>query len=188
MSTKPSWLDDEDNQAAATSAAVSVASNPVAQKVAKDVAKDPKVQSAVKEAAWASVSGSTPKATPVEEPVNAPSWASESYTPPAATGKDIESGAGSAAGAPSEEFTMDPEELKNMQKWHLALRLSYMTAAIIMCAAAVVALMNTAVVTNNIGLAFFAIYIIFFCLIIFCFEVAFSVSIEYWSLIFYFGI
>ena len=128
MSAKPSWLDDEDNQANAAKAATAMAKNPVAQKVAKDVAKDPKVQAAVKDAVVASI---------------APSWASDSAPVAATAVNDVEAQRKQSDSTcrQDSEFVMDPEQLKEMQKWHLALRVLYMLSAIFLGVAAVLALL-----------------------------------------------
>ena len=76
-----------------------------------------------------------------------------------------------------------------MQKAHWAMRILYMTACIIMGAAAGLSLVpstsstsgagsasatisqNQGTATNNVGTAFFAVYVLFFCLLMCCFEV-----------------
>ena len=74
-----------------------------------------------------------------------------------------------------------------MQKAHWATRILYMTACIIMGAAAGLSLspstsytsgsagatisQNQGTATNNVGAAFFAVYVLFFCLLMCCFEV-----------------
>ena len=165
MSAKPSWLEDEDNRAAAVSGAKAIAKNPIAQKVASD----PQVHKAVAQSVANSVSES-----------NQPSWATY-YEPPAVPGVPIadvenqrrQASTASQIQAPEgETFECDPETLKQMQNWHLALRIAYMIAAIIMAAAAGVILTKT----PNVGQAFFAIYVLFFSLMIFCFEVGLDVS------------
>lgn len=164
MSTKPSWLDDEDNQAAAANAAVSVAKSPIVQ----HVAKDPKVQSAVKESVVNAVLADS----------NTPSWAKDQYSPPPVPGVpvgDVENqqrSPSTASSAPAEEFQCDPELLKEMQRYHLILRVGYMVAAIIMGAAGGLILTQT----PSIGQFFFGVYVMFFCLLICCFEVGLDVS------------
>lgn len=182
MASKPSWLDDEDNQEAVAGAAAKVAQNPVAQKAASKIANDPGVQSAVKsaakDAAKEAIFGASSK--PAEEtPSNYPSWTSDTpsatATPVATPVKDIESGRASTTSTSEEskEFTMDAELLLNMQRWHLALRICYMIAAILLAASGVYALMQ---VYPPIETVFFAIYVIFFATVLCCFEVAIDVS------------
>jgi hypothetical protein len=67
----------------------------------------------------------------------------------------------------------DPELAKAMGRLHMIVRICYMIAAIIMGAAAGV---NLATGSAAIGAAFFCIYIMFFCLLICCFEVGLTVS------------
>lgn len=166
MSAKPSWLDDENNQRTAANAAVAVAQNPIAQKVARD----PKVQSAVKDAAVNAI---------LEDP-NTPKWAKDSYSPPAVPGaaEDLEGGKGQSIPPPpeSEPFECDPETLAEMKKHHLVLRISYIVAAIIMGAAGGIILTKT----PSLGQAFFGLYVMFFTLIICCFEVGLDVR-SFWQ-------
>lgn len=165
MSEAPSWLTDEN-----ISTAAKVTQNPAVQKAAVKVAKNKDVQKAVKNEANKAASS------------NAPAWTTSNegtYTPPG----DVESNDNSAARKPStasdadksSEFVIEEQVLKDMQRWHLALRLLYMAAAILMAAAAVIAFGNA---NSNIGVAFFAIYVIFFAVMICCFEFALSVRIS----------
>ena len=102
-----------------------------------------------------------------------PAWAtSKAYTPP----NDIENGVSGAAAAPAaeavpEQLDVDPVMLKRMQYYHRILRILYMSAAVIMAAAAGLSL----VAQTNISAAFFAIYVLFFCLLMCCFEVGLNV-------------
>lgn len=108
-----------------------------------------------------------------------PAWATaKAYTPP----HDIEN-AGSSGGirkddaAPtaqdvSKPLEIDPETLKRMQFYHRILRILYMVASAVMGTAAGLSL----VLQTNISAAFFAIYVLFFCLLMCCFEVGLSVS------------
>jgi len=160
MSEAPSWLTEEN-----ISTAAKVTQNPAAQKAAGKVAKNPEVQKAVKKEVQKAATS------------NAPTWATSnegSYTPPG----DVESNTNADSARKqstasdanrSSEFVIEEQTLKDMQRWHLALRLLYMSAAILMAAAAVLAFENA---NSNIGVAFFAIYTIFFSVMICCFEFA----------------
>ena len=66
---------------------------------------------------------------------------------------------------------MDPVDEKNMLRHVLAIRILYMTAAILLGAAAGLSLVNQ----KNVGLAFFALYVLFFSLMICFFELGLSV-------------
>ncbi len=160
MSEAPSWLTEEN-----ISTAAKVTQNPAAQKAAKNVAKNPEVQKAVKKEVIKAASA------PVVESTT-PQWAdnSDSYTPP---GGDVETGKNvrASSSAQSSEFIIEEETLKSMQRWHLALRLLYMAAAILMATAAVLALMST----PSLGVLFFACYVFFFAVVICCFEFALQV-------------
>jgi hypothetical protein len=67
---------------------------------------------------------------------------------------------------------VDPAELLSMKRWHLALRILYMAASIFLATAAALSLQNQ----TDLGLVFFAFYVLFFSAIICCFEVGMSVS------------
>jgi hypothetical protein len=97
------------------------------------------------------------------------------YTPHKST-NDVETGSirGSEPSASPSEFIIEEETLKDMQKWHLGLRIGYMGAAVFMSAAAALSLQNQ----GDIGLAFFAIYVFFFAALLCCFEFALSVSAD----------
>ena len=118
----------------------------------------------------------------VQNIVNAPD---DGFTPAWATGKaykppdDIENNGGVAAStSPSSETSgpvpldLDPALMKRMQFYHRILRFSYMVAAIVMSAAAALSL----IAQTNVSAAFFAIYVLFFCLLMCCFEVGLNVS------------
>lgn len=103
-----------------------------------------------------------------------PAWATASaYTPP----NDLENGAAApatatAASSAPPPLDLSPELIKRMQFYHTILRILYMVAAIIMGAAAGLSL----VAQTNVSAAFFAIYVLFFCLLMCCFEVGLNVS------------
>jgi hypothetical protein len=174
MASKPSWLDDEENQ---TAVAKAVVNNPTAQKVAKDVAKDPKVQSAVKDAF---VSAATSAATNPDP--YAPAWASNTYAPPVVPGVPVDATTRESVGNPDptsgKEFECDPELLRDMKRWHLYLRVAYMISAVLLGLAGGLELAKT----PSIGVFFFCFYVMFFALIICCFEVGLNVSVSFGSI------
>jgi hypothetical protein len=120
-------------------------SNPVVQSTAKAVAKDPAVQKATYNAV------------------------KDHYIPPKK--KDVESQRDGDTGADDEpeELNISPEELKMMEKYGLFLRISFVVVSILMASAACVELGGTDVAT-----AFIALYVLFFSIIICCFELALS--------------
>ncbi|KAJ1401725.1 hypothetical protein B484DRAFT_457913, partial [Ochromonadaceae sp. CCMP2298] len=65
---------------------------------------------------------------------------------------------------------MDPVMVAEMRKFHLSLRICYMAASIFMATAAALSLANQ----TDLGLAFFAFYVLFFSAMICCFEVGMS--------------
>ena len=109
-----------------------------------------------------------------------PAWAtSKAYTPP----HDVENPAitpaasATAPGAPKSSdrppyLELDPELEKRMLFYHRVLRVLYMLASSLMATSAGLSLINQ----KNISAVFFAIYVLFFCLLMFCFEIGFSVS------------
>jgi hypothetical protein len=179
MASKPSWLDDEENQASAVSAAKTVAASPMAQKVAKDVAKDPKVQNAVKDAFVSSVTSSARNPDPT-----APAWASDTYAAPVVPGVPADATTRESVGNPDpnsgKEFECDPELLRDMKRWHLYLRVAYMISAVLLGLAGGLELAKT----PSIGVFFFCFYVMFFALIICCFEVGLNVSVSSGSICF----
>lgn len=138
MSEVPSWLNEEN-----ISTGVKVAQNPAAQKAASAAAK--------------------------HVPPPPPPKASTGYVPPSPA-HDVESHSppppSAPANDPSSEFVIEEATLKQMQNWHLALRICYMGAAIFMAVAAVLSLQTQ----KNLGLIFFALYVLFFSAMICCFE------------------
>lgn len=83
------------------------------------------------------------------------------------TTRDIE-----AASSKKTTPALDEEQVQRMQKWHLALRIFYMAAAIFLAVAAGLTLQGQ----SDIGKFFFACYVIFFAGLIFCFECGLNVS------------
>jgi hypothetical protein len=145
----PSWLTEE--------VVTSAAKNPAVQKAAVKAASNPTVQKAAinhakKEAGWET------------EPVQA-----QPYNPPNASGhstmvNDVENQR--SPSQVSRDFDCSPEELKEIKRFHLYLRIAYMITAIIMALASVLTLQKCSVAT-----AFICLYVFFFSLLIFCFEV-----------------
>jgi hypothetical protein len=109
-----------------------------------------------------------------------PAWATAStYTPPS----DIESGGAKKAVDPSasasaakepEKLDIDPETLKSIKFYHIILRIMYMLSSSLMATSAGFSL----VLQTNVSAAFFAIYVIFFCTLLCCFEVGLNVSVH----------
>jgi hypothetical protein len=94
------------------------------------------------------------------------------YVPPVPPNAgDVETGA--AAPVPT-EFDVDPETLKQMGNYLLALRVLYMTTAIFLGVAAGLSLVGQ----TDLGLIFFALYVLFFSFLICCFEVGLTVSLH----------
>ena len=100
-----------------------------------------------------------------------PAWAvAKAYTSP----KDVENG---DIPVTTEEkgpipLDLDPALVKRMRFYHWILRFAYMSASLTMGSAAGLSL----VLQTNISAAFFALYVMFFCLIMCCFEVGLNVS------------
>ena len=124
----------------------SAAKNPTVQKAAVATATNPAVQAAAADAA---------KNPAVQEAA----WA-------AATGGDVES----QEPTPAEPILdIDPAELKEMQKYALALRVYYMCCAIMLSAAAWVYILNDG---KDFTKIFIAGYVFVFAVQICCFELA----------------
>lgn len=158
MSDVPSWLNEENINTAATAA-----SNPAVQKAATN----PNVQKAVAR----NIPPPPPKA-----PAPAPPTANPAYDPEAAHAVPVATA--TAASSPASEFVIEEETLKQMQKWHIALRLSYVVATVFMCVAAVLSLQNQ----KDVGVIFFAGYVFYFAVLICCFE--FALNVRYPSIFF----
>lgn len=157
----PSWLTEDNISTAAT-----VASNPAAQSLAKKAASNKDVQNKIKEEV------SKPPPPPPPPTSNAPTWASDKSSPRKATDEEEGGGRGEATDSSkkAEDFVIEEETLKEMGKYHLALRVCYMIAAIAMSIAAAMSLNGQ----KDLGPAFFAVYIMIFCSLICCFECALS--------------
>lgn len=148
-----------------------VVKNPAVQKAAKKVVQNPAVQKAVVEEAVKVVTATPVSPAPTSEP---PGWVTNAKTSTNANSADVETG-DSASVANSQgvsDFPIEEETLKIMQRWHLAVRAGYMVAAIVMGVLAGLSLQGQ----TDLGLIFFACYVLFFSVLIFCFEAALSVS------------
>lgn len=126
---------------------------------------------------------STPQATSTTNPAARSSTkkksekvASPPPAPVASSTKDVESQQTVSAPTSTKadktleetEFVIDEETLKEMRRWHIALRIAYMCSAILLATGAVLSFEGQ----DDIGLAFFAIYVLFFSVMICCFEFA----------------
>ena len=114
-----------------------------------------------------------------------PAWATaKAYTPP----HDVENPAITPAASVSTKsnksppLVLDPALEKRMLFYHRVLRILYQIASSLMASAAGLSLVNQ----TNASKIFFAVYVLFFCLIMFCFEIGFSVSSLPQRMIFYF--
>lgn len=165
MSEAPSWLTEEN-----ISTATKVVNNPAAQKAAAKAAKSPTVQKAAKAA--------------VEK--EAPGWTSDDVQADIESGKKADKKSNKtpppppspASSAPKPHIDtdmadLDPAVLKQMQRFHLILRLLYMADCVLLCTAAALSLTGQ----SDLGLVFFAFYVFLFSAILCCFEVALTVSI-----------
>lgn len=69
------------------------------------------------------------------------------------------------------DLVIDEARLKDLQRHHLILRILYMSTAVFLGLGAGLSLQNQ----KNLGVIFFAFYVLFFSLLICCFEVALNV-------------
>jgi len=120
--------------------ATTVAENPIAQEAAKNAASNPNVQKAVVGAAVNHVTG----------------------------GQDVESQRPSAAGngGDDDRLGVSEETLAAMKKWHLGMRLAMVGTAILMALASVLTLQGS----PSVSTAFICFYVLFFAVLLFCFE------------------
>lgn len=158
MADAPSWLTEEDTvetpNPATKNSSTSSSNKKAAATAVAAVASNPKAQKYA--AAAAADKGSKWISGDDDEPVTKP--------------KDVEKG--KVDRDEPEDFEMDPAELKDMQKYHLILRVAYILAAIIMGVTAGVSLINQ----TDLGKIFFAFYVMFFVSLICCFECGLNVS------------
>ena len=160
MSEAPSWLTEEN-----ISTATKVMNNPAAQKAAKN----PKVQAAAKD----------------QIKKEAPGWTNEDVNNDIEKGKSANTAppppkaAAAKKSAPlmnTDMSDVDPEVMKAMQRHHLMLRVLYMGAAVFLSTAAALSLSSQ----DDLGLIFFAFYVLFFSALVCCFEVALTVRNIYY--------
>ena len=168
----PSWLTPDDPAPATTSAAT-----PAQPAKSGGVFKMFSKENATAHVQKAAVTQATTQAQNIASAPDdglTPAWAtSKAYTPP----NDIENGVSGAAAAPAtvavpEPLDIDPAILKKMRFYHWILRILYMIASSLMASSAGLSL----ILQNNVSKIFFAIYVLFFCLLIWCFELGLSVS------------
>jgi hypothetical protein len=148
------------------------ASNPAVQNTAKAVAKDKAVQKAVVNAA---INANTPPS-----PSHQPSWAQETYRPPAVPGSgDLESASRISAAQSNhppnsgEVLNLSKDEEDSLRSWHNKLRILYSIGAIIMGVAAGLSLVSQ----TNVAKIFFALYVLAFCLLMCCNEQTYLKSV-----------
>jgi hypothetical protein len=146
MSSRPAWLTDE--------VAAEAVKNPVVQDAALDAAKNPEVQKAVGNAAWSAA----------KDPNN--QKAAGDATVKAITDYDK---AGHAAAASS--ITVSKEELDIISGWASRLRIAMLLLSTLMV---VVAFFNIITISLSIAHYFLAGYVLFFAVLICCYEIAFS--------------
>lgn len=119
---------------------------------AATVTSNPAAQKAAKKLA------NPPPPPPPPKPVHHDVEAAQAATP-------------TSSSSPASEMAIDPGTLKEMQSYHLILRVAYMGAAAFMGLAAGLALQGQ----SDLGKIFFALYVLFFGALICCFEVGLTV-------------
>lgn len=72
-----------------------------------------------------------------------------------------------SAEEPEDDLQVSPEELRQLEKWNLILRVSYMAMSILMATAAFLSLDD-----SSLGTVFVALYVFSFAVVICCFELA----------------
>ena len=172
----PSWLTADANSAPSSVAAASVDKTSKPAGVFKMFRKEAATAHVQKAAIDHVTSTAQQSISSAPDDGFTPAWAtSKTYTPP----HDIESGGGGGTasairpvGSSPKPLDIDPATLARMQFYHRILRVLYMLAAVVMGIAAGLSL----VAQTNISAAFFAIYVLFFCLLMCCFEVGLHVS------------
>lgn len=169
MSEAPSWLTEEN-----ISTATKAAKNPAAQAAAKKVVQNPAAQSAAK----------------AQIAKEAPGWTTDDVSHDIEKGRKPEKAAKATTPPPSSPSSpkpvmdtdmsdMDPEVLKEMQRYHLGLRVLYMGAAVFLSLAAALALQSQ----TDLGLIFFCFYVFLFSALLCCFECALTVSVNHLHLL-----
>lgn len=171
----PSWLTEENITTAA--------SNPVVQNAAVSVASNPAVQKAAINHANKKMNEAAPGWASDPEPVRASNATqnSQTYVPPVVKGvpaedvpawsvpQDVERGndGGNQGGRKRamSDFVATDEEIKEIKKYHLILRVCFMCSALMMAISAVLTIQNA-----SVSAAFMSMYVFFFAVMIFCFE------------------
>lgn len=162
----PAWLNDD----VAADVATKVAKNPAAQSVAMKAAQDPSVQKAMinqvkKEATpdWAQ-SEKAPAPAPAAGPAGDPFFGPG---PPSAP-KDVEAAPvnGQQDGVNPYGQNIPPEDIQQMKKYHLFLRISYVLGSILLAISCGVTLSKD----PEAGVILFCLYGMFFALLMFAFE------------------
>ena len=173
----PSWLTADSGPAPSTTASASAEKAPKPAGVFKMFSKEAATAHVQKAAVDHVTSAPQSNSSSAPDDGFTPAWATaKAYTPP----HDIENGGGGSTasairpvGSAPKPLDIDPETLSRMQFYHRILRVLYMLAAVVMGIAAGLSLVNQ----TNISAAFFAIYVLFFCLLMCCFEVGLHVSL-----------
>lgn len=182
-SRDPEWASAENDQVPAEKKPVSKAASTASRndppwmrdQPSETVAEEGIVEEDIVTPAWAKPSKFTPSKAPPDVDIEA-AKPHVSTPPPAAPP--------ASHGGPI-PLDIEPDVLAQMKKAHYATRILYITACILMGAAAGLALTPSSqagtsstsiaasqgTATNNVGTAFFAAYVLFFCLIMCCFEV-----------------
>lgn len=158
MSTAPSWLTEEN-----ISTASKVASNPAAQSAGKAAAK-----SYVASADW---SDDAPAEKDLESGKKDPkkdAKKDKKADKKAESPRKVPPPPSAKAPINTDMTDIDPDVLKQMQRWHLALRVLYICSSVFLAVAAGLSLTGQ----SDLGLIFMAIYVLFFSAMICCFEFA----------------
>lgn len=138
----------------------------VDETVVTSVASNPTVQKAAKAAVTTAIKEETSKFTTNSNNNNETSWNNNSSKGDLEAPLNPEPYESEGSSQP-EPLNIPPEELKQIEKWHLILRVSYMAISILMATAAVLALENA-----SLGTFFIALYVFAFAVIICCFELS----------------
>ena len=157
--------------------------NPVVQKAAGAAGK-----AALKSASdsftptWAQEQAYQPPSVPGVNDESKPekkSWFGKSSSSSSTNDADIEDQSNEKSKRIStvdEDVVMTAEELSTLGKYHIALRLAYMAAAILMAFSGIWYLLNTS--DPALGIIFFAVYVFGFSLLLFCFECGLSTIMQ----------
>jgi len=149
----PSWLTEEN-----ISTAQKVAKTPAVQQAAKN----PAVQSAAKSAAKSYVNDNAPGWTSKEADLEQPNPAPKSTSSEKSSTSSIPTLAG-----------VSDETMLEMKKYHIGLRVLYLSAAGFLITAAALALQGG---ISDLGVTFIAFYVLFFAFMIVLFEIGLVVK------------